>query len=387
MSYRTIDIGWLPTSQGQWRTFTLARQEAARLWGDLVARHHRIRRLGWQWPSKARWQRWAKGRYPHLSAQSAQQLIAEFCEAVESTRQLRKHGCAEARYPWHKPRYRDVIYTNQDARVRDGWLLLPHGKAGALRIKMPRSVALFGRLMEVRLSFRVVRLICKLPDEVRPQQTVVGVDLGVNTLVAATDGERAILVSGRGVKATVQWRNKRLAALAHAQSKHIKGSSRWKRLQRRKYRVVGKARRRVKDAVHKATRTIADAFPHATCYVGKPFNAAAQTMAPRQAQQVSQACTRHIIQQLDYKTSGAVEVDERYSSQTCPVCGDRSKQRRVYRCRCGYVAPRDVVGATNILRVGREGQLAPNPLVPTRITYLRPQGRSSLGGHPRTSSA
>jgi len=53
----------------------LHRQEAARLWNDLVRRHHRIRRLGWTWPSKARWQRWAirpKGRYPGISAQSAQ---------------------------------------------------------------------------------------------------------------------------------------------------------------------------------------------------------------------------------------------------------------------------------------------------------------------------
>jgi hypothetical protein len=75
-----------------WATFTASRHEAARLWNDLVRRHHRIRRLNWTWPSKARWQRWAKGRYPGLSAQSAQQIIGEFCEAVDSCRQLRRNG-------------------------------------------------------------------------------------------------------------------------------------------------------------------------------------------------------------------------------------------------------------------------------------------------------
>jgi putative transposase len=127
MSYRTIEIHWLPHTSSEWHTFSAARREAARLWGDLVERHHRIRRRHLKWPSKQRWQQWAKGRYPGLSAQSVQQLIGEFCEAVHSARQLRRNGHTQARYPWRKPRYHDVIYTNQDARIRDGRLILPHG--------------------------------------------------------------------------------------------------------------------------------------------------------------------------------------------------------------------------------------------------------------------
>src|SRR5665213_1912602 len=110
MSYRTIEISWTPRSAAQWRTFTLSRLEAAHVWADLVERHFRLRRLNWTWPSKARWQRWAKRRYPSLTAQSVQQIIGEFCEAVDGTRQLRKNGQAEARYPFHQGRYRDVPY-------------------------------------------------------------------------------------------------------------------------------------------------------------------------------------------------------------------------------------------------------------------------------------
>ena len=88
MRYRTIEIAWTPPTTTEWATFTASRKEAARLWRDLVVRHQRIRRLSWTWPSKARWQRWAKGRYPSISAQSAQQLIGEFCEAVDSCRHL-----------------------------------------------------------------------------------------------------------------------------------------------------------------------------------------------------------------------------------------------------------------------------------------------------------
>ena len=159
MGYRTVEIRWMPAGHAQWATFTAARKEAARLWADMVERHHRIRRLNWRWPSKARWQEWAKGRYPGLSAQ---------------------------------------------------------------------------------------------------------------------------------------------------------------------------------------------------------------------------------VGQLDYKTCGALQVNEAYSSQTCPMCGRRRTCRRMYRCRCGIVAPRDVVGATNILSVGRHGSIQPGTPLPTAVCYAHPVNVSR--SHPGSSS-
>ncbi|GGS40520.1 zinc ribbon domain-containing protein [Deinococcus knuensis] len=44
-----------------------------------------------------------------------------------------------------------------------------------------------------------------------------------------------------------------------------------------------------------------------------------------------------------------VLMDEAYTSQTCPGCGERHKPRgRTYRCGCGFVCDRDGVGAMNI---------------------------------------
>jgi putative transposase len=390
MSYRTVETAWHPRTTSEWATFAASREEAARLWNDLVVRHHRIRRLKWKWPSKARWQRWAikpKGRYPGLSAQSTQQIIGEFCEAVDSCRQLRKNGHEGASYPWRLRRYRDVVYTNQDARIRDGRLVLPHGASGTLRILLPDTLIVPGRLMEARLSYGTVHLICEIPDVARPQQTVIGVDLGVNTLIAATDGAKVILISGRAAKATIQYRNKQLASISQRQSACAKHSRRYKRLQRRKYRVLDKAKRRIRDLCHRATRQVAEAFPGATCYVGEPFNDAAQRIGRVQAQQVSTACTRKLIQLLDYKTAGAITLSESYSSQTCPVCGERSKHRRIYRCpHCGATGPRDAVGAANILSLGTHGAMLPGRTLPQQVKYLRPW-RSSSGGHPACSSA
>ena len=396
MSHRTVEIAWTPSSLKAWGTFTSSRLEAARLWSDLTVRHKRIRRLRWKWPSKGRWEKWAaKRRYPLLHSQSVQQVVSEFLEAVRSATELRKKGHPEARYPWKMPRYHDVPYSNQAARIRGNKILLPNGKSGTLAIPIPQGFTIPGRVAEMRLSYGRLLIVCQVPDSETSQipGPTVGVDLGVNTLVAATDGNTAILISGREAKATVQWRNKNLASLQAKQSKKVKHSKRYKRVQRRKYKMLDKARNRIRDINHKATRKVASLFPNAKIYVGEPFNDAARKVGRKQAQQVSSACNAKIIQQLDYKTSGADVVPEPYSSQTCPVCGCRQKCRRVYKCQsCGFVAPRDVVGALNIRTIGIEGGLKvqPNLKVP-QIIWVHPskyptQKVGSSGGTPASSS-
>jgi putative transposase len=380
--YRTVKIDFRPRSQAQWATFTAARKEAARLWNDLLERHFRIRRARKRWPTYERWAQWAKGRYPHLHSQAVQQIIKEFLEAVKATTELRKQR-EDARYPWRKSTYRDVVYTNQGARIREGHLFLPNGKAGTLRIKLP-EIPLPGRLMEVRLCLFSILLVCECEEKARPTGPTVGVDLGVNTLVAATNGERAVCVSGRAVKAGVRYRHKKLGEIQAQQAPKTKGSRRWKRLQRRKAKMLAKSKRRITDQIHQATRKIANEFPNAKAYVGEPFKDAAQKMDRKRAQTVSAACNRKIIQLLDYKLAGAIEVEEHYTSQTCPVCGGRSKQQRTYRCpKCGMTAPRDVVGCLNIRTLGLHGRLLPGQSLPPQIIFTYPEKFSgSSGGHP-----
>jgi putative transposase len=211
------------------------------------------------------------------------------------------------------------------------------------------------------------------------------VDLGVNTLLAATDGHKAVLISGRAAKATVQWRNKQLATIQSRLARLPKCSRLQRRVQRRKYKMLAKAERRMKDILHKATRKVADAFPQAHCYIGEPFNDAAARMGRRQAQQVAAASGRKLIRLLGYKTAGTATVSEAYSSQTCPNCGQRRKCQRVYRCReCGITAPRDVIGATNILAIGQHGGLQRGSRLPGSVQFYHP---SKYPGHSQVVPA
>jgi len=331
-----------------------------------------MRQQGGKRPSKADLQKEIKGLFPDLHSQSAQQIVADFCEAITSAESLRKKGdpCC---YPHRKTLYRQVLFTNQAPRFRDGRMILPCGKAGYLSVRIPKGVVLPGRVMEIRLDYGEVEIVCEVPNEVRPVGPTIGVDLGVNTVMAATDGKKAIAISGREIKATIQLRNKQLAEIVSKQAKKVRRSRRHKRLQRAKYRVLKHAKNKVRDLCHKATRKVADAFPNAKAYVGESFNDACRKMGRKQAQTVSSACNRKIVNLLNYKLAACIEVEEAYSSQTCPVCGERSQQCRIYRCpKCGYEAARDIVGCLNIRTIGIEGGMRPGCCVPNAIQFVHP---------------
>ena len=67
---------------------------------------------------------------------------------------------------------------------------------------------------------------------------------------------------------------------------------------------------------------------------------------------------------ISYKAALAgiavVFVDPHYTSQTCPVCGEKHKTKtRKYECSCGFRGHRDIVGAMNIARATyRVGEVA-----------------------------
>ena len=137
---------------------------------------------------------------------------------------------------------------------------------------------------------------------------------------------------------------------------------------------------------------MADAFPNAPVIVGKPFNDAAQKLDRRRAQSVSQASNAMIVRYLDYKMGGCTEIEEHYTSRTCPVCAKRNKCHRIYKCTdCGLTAPRDVVGSLNIRTKELHGEIQkvePHE-IPRHIKYrripVRGPRRSTAGRAARSS--
>ena len=162
----------------------------------------------------------------------------------------------------HAPGYLDskdgrgaLVITSQNFHVDEqGNIRMPkflsgihirarHGNIRQIRIRICKDVILVSLLYE------------KQEAEKADSDTVMGIDLGVNNLIAAVwDSEMTpIIVNGRPIKSINQYFNKARARL----QKEAKTSNK-RDITRRIERLTEKRNRKVKDYLHKASRKIVD---------------------------------------------------------------------------------------------------------------------------------
>jgi putative transposase len=274
-------------------------------------------------------------------------------------------------------------------------------QAGTLRLARAR------RLPPVRIelsenlkhlpadAFREMRLVFNpssrqydwhlvVEDGVEPNQPTgnqtLAIDLGeIHPMAVANEHGHVLIVTARQLRSLHRYRNKRLAVLSRKQAAKVKRSRSWKRLQKRKNRFLAQNERQRRDIEHKITRTVTNhavAEKAGQVVVGDIREIAKGKRLNRPSQQkISNWSRGHQEEYLEYKLAAegiALErQSEAYSSQTCPQCHALHKPRgRKYLCpQCGFVAPRDAVGACNHasrILFGRYGGV-----IPTVTKYLR----------------
>ena len=320
---------------------------------------------------------------PMLHAHSKDAAQEGFYTACRTARANRHLG---ARYPHQRKRYRTTVWKATGIRVKDTTILLARAKSQPpLRIQRPAwFTPATMRLLEVRLVWdRCARrytwhLVVENGMQAKPAPgtTIVAVDLGEIHPAAATDGQTAVVVCCRALRAARQYTAKRLAALQTRQSRCHNKSRRWWKLQRCKHRFRAKQQRRIRDMEHKISRTVVEYAVDSragTLAIGDVRDIADGGEKGRhQNQKLSTWRHGKLRTYLTYKSEAegmrVVLVNERYTSQTCPECGRRHKPKgRTYRCPdCRFQAHRDVVGAANILSrqlQGAVGKVRP-PLNP-----------------------
>jgi len=381
-------------------------RESGRVYTNTLVRHYRIYRKTGHWLSMYAGKRVEDGvgDPTTLHAHSRDAAQEGFYKACKTARAVKRVGGHIARHPHKRKWYRTSVWKKAGIRVRDGVLVLARAKGlPAVRAALPAPMAALSASVfsEVRLVWdkaaRHYLWHVVVDDGGGPTPTtatgVAGVQRGFTHPAALTDGTSAAVVSCRALRSTVQYTNKRLLALRSKQDHLIKGSSRWKRLQRRKNRFLAQQKRRERDLLHKASRAVigwAQENSVGTLAIGDVRDVADGKRLKRTEQQkVSQWSHGTMRRYIGYKAEavGIVvddTVDEAYTTKTCPSCGTRAKPRgRVYTCRaCGFRGVRDIVGAANILslyRYGEVGRVTP----PVHAKYLRPFVR--MAGEKRSS--
>ena len=199
-----------------------------------------------------------------LPAQTAQQVLRQvemdwrsFFAACRAYRQDPGKFLGAPRPPQYKPRGGEstAFFTNQQCRVRDGWLYFPR-KTG-----VPPVRTRVGQVQQVRVVPRGGYYIIEVVHIVRPidlgldNRRALGIDLGVNNLVTAVNnvGLPPFIVKGGPAKSGNQFYNKRLAKFRSIATR-VNGRVTTRCIERLHRTRVNK----LSDIFHKASRIVVD---------------------------------------------------------------------------------------------------------------------------------
>jgi putative transposase len=175
-----------------------------------------------------------------------------------------------------------------------------------------------------------------------PAKTDVGIDLGLKTTAATSDGEK--LEAGHFYRDIE-------AKIAQAQRRGHKRQAR---------RLHRTAKRRRNDALHKFSNHLIGTY--STIYIGDVSSI--RLVKTRMAKSVLDAGWGMLKAQLHYKGEYAGRcvriVNERNTTRTCSNCGSLEGPAgldklfvRQWTCECGVTHDRDVNAARNVLAAGR----------------------------------
>jgi putative transposase len=212
-------------------------------------------------------------------------------------------------------------------------------------------------------SFSVRQIVAIAPNDVRPRDPLIGVDLGVKFLatltvpIADVTDEHGHVEHPQHLDAQLQ----RLARLDRQLSRCEKGSKNQARLRLRRQRLYGEIARTRNLYLHRLTATLAGSFE---TVVLEDLDVA--SMVKKSKKNTANALRRSILdagfyelqRQLTYKAEDrghrVVVVNRFYpSSKMCSHCGETKAKlalsERVFECsKCGISLDRDVNAARNI---------------------------------------
>jgi putative transposase len=345
---------------------------------------------------------------PVLHAHSKDAAQEGFYQACKTARANRAEGAC---YPHKRKSWRTTIWKSSGIRRQRDALVLSRTKGQQpITIPLPPCLHHVLRVLEVRLVYercgRRYRWHLVVENGKQPKQapgtSTVAVDLGEIHPAVASDGQTAVVVSCRELRAKRQYTAKRLADLQSRQSRCHKKSRRWWKLQKVKNRFRAKQQLRLRDMEHKISRSVVEYAVDrqaGTLALGDVRHIAdAAQKGRKQNQRLSTWRHGKLRAYLSYKAEAegmtVVLVDEQHTSQTCPnpTCNYRHKpQRRIYRCpACGFQAHRDVVGAANILSrqlFGVVGKVRAPPTTMYRHPFLTGKRSGLDTGQPAMAVA
>lgn len=208
--------------------------------------------------------------YISLPAQTSQQIIKLLFKNIKSWQRARKEYeknstkfLGRPRIPNYKKETSICIFTNQQVEIKDSFLVFSK-MTGLPSIKTKQNSVQQVRIIP-KLNHCVIEIIYKKEEKklLKYNGKWMGIDLGLNNLMACTTNDDSFIINGRKLKSINQGFNKTRAKLKSIlpllPNKRTKNGKILQRGTSRKIQAVTEKRnRRINDYIHKASRLIVE---------------------------------------------------------------------------------------------------------------------------------
>ena len=250
--------------------------------------------------------------------------------------------------------------NNQNYKINDDYIEFPvliDGKTKRLSVKTKmtddqKSVFASSKLGTMRIVYKNNKIVAQVVYEKAEsvydgEGNVMGVDLGIKCPAVSYTSDGNVKFYGNGRKNKYMRRHYKCLRKKLQKAKHINAVK----------RMNDKEQRIMRDIDHKISHDIVETAVAHDVKVIKLERLANIRSTARTSRKNNHSLHNwsfyRLAQFIEYKAKLAgikVEyVDPKYTSQTCPVCGNiHHANDRNYVCRCGFRIHRDILGAMNI---------------------------------------
>ncbi len=392
---KTIRIYRLPNiSQKVRNRIREGQMEAAKAWTVCRDLHLKARQERTRWPDRDVLQKAVNGRFA-LYSSSAQMVAHAFLANVATTKENRKQGRTNLRYPYKDKAFYPLLFPAKAMSVHANHIVLPMGR-GRKSLVLPRPKNFPDGKVACKLVYdRADGYELHATTDVEEATDPLGknratIDLGqIHQAAVTTDSgtNEALIISGRGIRSEKRGRERVHGKLRRKMSRCKKGSKRHRKLRHAMNKHSARSKRRIRDLRHKGTKAVVDFLVMqevGTVYVGNPHGVRKKNCGKKHNQRMSGWEYGKDIAYLKQKCKRtAIECftgTERGTSSMCPDCGHKQRPKgRNWKCRaCGFTGHRDLVGSANMHSLAFGEKLPMFPKV-ANTTYLRP-GTGNLYG-------
>ncbi|MYB95323.1 IS200/IS605 family element transposase accessory protein TnpB [Candidatus Poribacteria bacterium] len=301
-----------------------------------------------------------------LHSQSIQEVRRRYFKNRKGFREKRKNGDKKAKPPHRDKKFQTTTWKKSAIHFKGSMLVLSNGQGNApLKVQLPKNFDLKYAISHIAIVELVydkgqytLHFVYNVGKSVKSKaKGVVGVDIGEIHPMVSHDGVNTRIFNGRYIRSLYRLRNKVIASFNKKIDRCKRHSKRWWYLVRHKWKRIRQIDNQIRDGLHKHTTKFLQMCKDrdiATIVIGDLTGIRENIDYGKKAnQKLHQWAFGKITQLISYKAKSLgikVEViDESYTSQTCPKCGNRKKPtKREYKCKCGFIYHRDGVGAINI---------------------------------------